>query len=148
MCLESYVLSMCVSVCRCVCSGLSMSVPACVCVFVWLCVSAIVSVARDMSVSCVYMCTPNARHMYGYLLHSNTHCCLWSGHTRKQSNSLALSSVSTTSGTRCRCPSYERFLKGCSSPFTRLADHLTALRTWCKQCLPGWCTWCKQCLPG
>ena len=21
----------------------------------------------------------------------------------------------------------------------RLAEHLTALRTWCKQCLPGWC---------
>ena len=25
-------------------------------------------------------------------LHSNTNCCLWSGHSRKQSNSLALSS--------------------------------------------------------
>ena len=21
----------------------------------------------------------------------------------------------------------------------RLAEHLTALRAWCKQCLPGWC---------
>ena len=26
---------------------------------------------------------------------------------------------------------------GCSSPFMRLAEHLTALRAWCKQCLPG-----------
>ena len=28
-------------------------------------------------------------------------------------------------------------LVGCSSPFMRLARHLTALRPWCKQCLPG-----------
>ena len=28
------------------------------------------------------------------------------------------------------------FLEGCSSPFMRLAEHLTALRAWCKQCLP------------
>ena len=34
-------------------------------------------------------------------LHSNTHCCLWSGHTRKQSNSLAPSSISKKGGTRC-----------------------------------------------
>ena len=33
---------------------------------------------------------------------------------------------------------YERFLGGCSSPFMRLAEHLTAFRAWCKQCLPGW----------
>ena len=26
---------------------------------------------------------------------------------------------------------------GCSSPFMRLAEHLTALCAWCKQCLPG-----------
>ena len=49
-------------------------------------------------------------------LHRNTHCCLGSGHTRKQSNSLALSSISKKVGTRCRSPSYERFLEGCSSP--------------------------------
>ena len=67
-----------------------------------------------------------------------THCCLWSGHTKKQSNSLALSSINKKVGTRCRSPSYERFLKGCSSPFMRLAEHLTALRAWCKQYLPGW----------
>ena len=36
-------------------------------------------------------------------------------------------------------PSYERFLEGCSSPFMRLAEHVTARRAWCKQCLPGWC---------
>ena len=30
-------------------------------------------------------------------------------------------------------------MEGCSSTFMRLAEHLTALRTWCKQCLPGWC---------
>ena len=66
-------------------------------------------------------------------LHSNTHCCLWSGHTRKQSNQLALSSISKKVGTKCRSPSYERFLEGCSSPFMRLAERLTALRAWCKQ---------------
>ena len=71
-------------------------------------------------------------------LHSNTHCRLWSGHTRKQSNSLALSPISKKVGTRCRSPFYERFLEGRSSPFLRLAEHLTALRAWCKQCLPGW----------
>ena len=26
----------------------------------------------------------------------------------------------------------------CSSPFMRLAEHLTALRALCKECLPGW----------
>ena len=35
-------------------------------------------------------------------VHSNTRCCLWSGHTKKQTNSLALSSVSKKVGTRCR----------------------------------------------
>ena len=60
------------------------------------------------------------------------------GHTRKQSNSSALPSICKKVGTRCRSPSYERFLEGCSSPFMRLAEHLTALRVWCKQCLPGW----------
>ena len=34
-------------------------------------------------------------------------------------------------------PSQKRFLTGRSSPFVRLAEHLTALRAWCKQCLPG-----------
>ena len=71
-------------------------------------------------------------------LHSNTHCCVWSGHIRKQSNSLAPSSIIKKVSTRCRSPSYERFLEGCSSPFMRLAEHLTAHRAWCKQCLPFW----------
>ena len=60
----------------------------------------------------------------------------WSSHTRKQSNSLALSSVSKKVGTRCRSPSYERFLEGWSSPFMRLAEHRTALRAWYKHCRP------------
>ena len=30
-------------------------------------------------------------------------------------------------------PLHKRFLVGCSSPFMRLAKHLTALRAWCKQ---------------
>ena len=34
-------------------------------------------------------------------------------------------------------PPHKRFLVGCSSPFMRLAEHLTALRAWCKQCLLG-----------
>ena len=34
-------------------------------------------------------------------------------------------------------PPQKRFLVGCSSPFKRLAQHLTALRAWCKQYLPG-----------
>ena len=37
-----------------------------------------------------------------------------------------------------RSPSHERFLEGCSSLFMQLAEHFTALRAWCKQCLPGW----------
>ena len=41
---------------------------------------------------------------------------------------------------RCRpyaSPSQKRFMVGFSSPFMRLARHLTALRAWCKQCLPA-----------
>ena len=51
---------------------------------------------------------------------------------------LALSSISKKVDTRCRSPSYERFLEGCSSPFMGLVEHLTALRIWCKKWLPGW----------
>ena len=46
-----------------------------------------------------------------------------------ESNSLALSSISKKVGTRCQSPSYERFMKGCSSPFMRLAEHLMVLRS-------------------
>ena len=34
-------------------------------------------------------------------------------------------------------PPQKRILVGCSSPFMRLAEHITALRAWCKQCMPG-----------
>ena len=33
-------------------------------------------------------------------LHSNTQCCLWSGHTSKQNNSLTLSSICKKVGTK------------------------------------------------
>ena len=59
-------------------------------------------------------------------------------HQRTKDKALALSSMSEKVGTRCRSPSYERFLEGCSSSFLRLAEHLTVLRAWCKQHLPGW----------
>ena len=35
-------------------------------------------------------------------------------------------------------PSRKRSLVGCSSPFTRLTEHLTAPSARCKQCLPAW----------
>ena len=57
---------------------------------------------------------------------------------QKQSNSLALSPRSKEVGTRCRGPSYERFLEGCSSLFMRLAEYLIAVCAWCKQWPPGW----------
>ena len=52
----------------------------------------------------------------------------------------SLSSISKKVGPRCQSPFHERFLEGCSSPFIPLAEHLTARRAWCKQCLPGWWT--------
>ena len=62
------------------------------------------------------------RHPRGKL-HSNTHCCLWSGHNRKQTNSLALPSMSKKVVTRCRSPSYERFLEEVQfTLFMRLAE--------------------------
>ena len=36
-----------------------------------------------------------------------------------------------------KVPLTKRFLVGRISPFTRLAQHLTALHAWCKQCLPS-----------
>ena len=45
----------------------------------------------------------------------------------KQSDSLALPSISKKVGSRGRGPSCERFLEGCSSPFMRLAERITAL---------------------
>ena len=61
-----------------------------------------------------------------------------SGDQKTKYNSLALSSISKNVGTRRRSPSYERFLEGWSSPFMRFAEHLTALRAWCKRRLPDW----------
>ena len=87
---------------------------------------------NDRITSCEYGKAPTRQ------LHSNTYCCLWIGHTRKQSKSLELSSTSKKVGTRCRSPFYERFLEGCNSPFVRLAGHPTSLRAWCKQCLSSW----------
>ena len=49
-----------------------------------------------------------------------------SGDTRKQVNSLDACHPHPTL-------SRKPFLAGCSSPFMRLAQHLTALRAWCKQ---------------
>ena len=69
-------------------------------------------------------------------LHSNTHSFIAvSGVAtpEKKRNSLALSSISKKIDKMCRRPSYERFLEECSSPFMRLAEHLTLLRAWCKQ---------------
>ena len=54
-----------------------------------------------------------------------------------KSSLSALSSISKRAGARCRSPSYERFLEGCRSPLMRLAERVTALRAWCKQCPPG-----------
>ena len=34
-------------------------------------------------------------------------------------------------------PPLKLFLVGCSSPFLRVTKQLTAIRAWCKQCLPG-----------
>ena len=54
-----------------------------------------------------------------------------SGHTRKLVKCIG------------RCHPYARkaalkvVLVRCSSPFKRLSQHLTLLRAWCKQCLPG-----------
>ena len=72
-------------------------------------------------------------------LHNNTHSLLsleWQH--KKTSNSVVLSSISKKIGTMSRSPSHEQLLQGCSSPFMRLAEYLTALRAWCKQSLPGW----------
>ena len=33
------------------------------------------------------------------------------------------------------CPPHKRFIVGCSSPFIRLAQHLSTLRAWCEQAM-------------
>ena len=71
--------------------------------------------------------------------HCDTHCCLWSGLTSKQKlNHWRCQLQAEKAGTRCPSPSYERFLKEHSSPFMRLAEHLTALRVGASNvCLVG-----------
>ena len=48
-----------------------------------------------------------------------------------------LSSICKQVRTRYRNPPHKRVLVGYSSPYMRLAQHLTACRAWCKKCLPG-----------
>ena len=54
--------------------------------------------------------------------------CLWSGHKRKQSVSLALYSVSKKEGARCQSSSHERCRERGSSPFMPHAEQVTAPR--------------------
>ena len=39
--------------------------------------------------------------------------------------------------TSCGSPPRTWSLVGCNSPVMRFAEHLTGLRAWCRQCLPG-----------
>ena len=57
-------------------------------------------------------------------LHSNPIAVSGRGHTRKQINSFDAVIHMQES------PPHKRFLVGCSSPFTRLAEYLTALHAW------------------
>ena len=50
------------------------------------------------------------------------------------SNPFPCTSLEAIINTRYASLPYKRFLVGCSAPFMRLAQHLTALRAWCKQC--------------
>ena len=54
-----------------------------------------------------------------------------------KSGHATLSSVCRKVRARCQDPPHKRFLVGCCSPFMRLAEHLTALRAWCRRCLLG-----------
>ena len=62
-------------------------------------------------------------------LHSTPIAVSGSGHTRKHTNSLDAVIRTQESSPR------QRLLEGCSYPFMRVVQHLTALRAWCKQCL-------------
>ena len=61
----------------------------------------------------------------------NPHCCLWKWPHHKLNQS-----IDAVIYMQEFLP-VEWFLKGFSSPFTRFVQQLTALRAWCKQCLPG-----------
>ena len=62
-------------------------------------------------------------------LRYTSYCCLWKCLHRKKSQLIEAVIHAR--------PPHTRFLVGCSSPFIRFARHHTALRAWCKQCLPG-----------
>ena len=66
-------------------------------------------------------------------LHSNPIAVSRSGHTGKQINQFIRRSRPCVQ----KSPPHKRFLVGCSSPFMRLAEHLTVLRAWCQRYLPG-----------
>ena len=59
-----------------------------------------------------------------------TRCCLWKW-PHQMTTSIDSKLPSTVS-----LP-HKPFFGGCSPPFMRLAQHLTALKACCKQCLPG-----------
>ena len=68
-----------------------------------------------------------------------------SGHTGTQINSF--DAVIQTQ----ESPFHKRLLVGRRSPFTRLAEHLTALRAWFTRLAAHLTTlraWCERCLPG
>ena len=60
-------------------------------------------------------------------------------HTGNKSSHSALSSMRCKKvRTRCRVAPHKSLLQRCSSPFMRLAEHLNALRAWCKQSMSAW----------
>ena len=72
-----------------------------------------------------------ARYIAGYEAHStqHTHCCLGEWQIQKTNRFI---------GCRRHICKKVRLKSGSSiSSFIRFSQHLTALRTWCKQCLPG-----------
>ena len=61
-----------------------------------------------------------------------------SGHTRKEKNPFeAVNLVCKKVRARRGSPPHKWFIVECSSPFMRLAEHITANRAWCRRCLPG-----------
>ena len=74
----------------------------------------------------VFICKAPTRQ-----LHSIPVAVAGIGHTRNQFNSVdAVVRMQEN-------PPQKRVFVGCSSRFMRLAQHVTALRAWCKQCLPA-----------
>ena len=71
--------------------------------------------------------------------------CLPTPRQRFSNPPPTLSSICKKARKRCRSSPHKRLLVGCNSPFTRLAEHLTALRAWFGQCLPGENSTCPVC---